>query len=197
MRSELMSSLRPAAVLLVLFSLLLGFAYPALLTGMAQVAMPGRANGSLVRDGDRVIGSELIAQGFTSPRYFQARPSAAGDGYDASASAATNLAPGSRDLRNAIASRVADIRARGRIEGVVPADLVTTSASGLDPDLSPEAAFAQAPRVSAARGVAEAKVRNLIESSIAYPIIGILGERRVNVLLLNRQLDRIAPNTVR
>lgn len=193
MRSELIASLRPAAVLLILFSLLLGLAYPALMTGVAQVAMPRQANGSLIQDGDRVIGSELIAQGFAGPGYFHPRPSAAGDGYNASASAATNLAPGSKDLRDAIAKRVADIRAQAGADARIPADLVTTSASGLDPDLSPEAALAQASRISVARGLPEAQVRDLIARSTAYPLFGLIGERRVNVLLLNRQLDRIAP----
>lgn len=196
MRSELVSSLRPAAVLLILFSLLLGLAYPAALTGVAQIVMPGRANGSLIRENDRVIGSELIGQGFAGPSYFRPRPSAAGKGYDASASAATNLAPGSKDLRDAIAARVTEARAQGAAEGGIPADLVTTSASGLDPDLSPEAAFAQASRVARARGLPEAQVRELIERGTAYPLFGIIGERRVNVLQLNRQLDRIAPNAM-
>ncbi|MER3439666.1 MAG: potassium-transporting ATPase subunit C, partial [Chloroflexota bacterium] len=132
MRSEFTASLRPTAVLLILFSLVLGLAYPAALTGLSQIAMPRQANGSLVRDGDRVIGSELIAQNFTSPRYFQPRPSAAGKGYDAAASGATNLAPGSKDLRDAIATRVADARAKGMTGVSFPSDLVTSSASGLD-----------------------------------------------------------------
>ncbi|GGI76275.1 potassium-transporting ATPase KdpC subunit [Polymorphobacter multimanifer] len=194
MRSELTASLRPAAVLLILFSLVLGLAYPAALTGLSQISMPRQANGSLIRDGDRVIGSELIAQNFASPRYFQPRPSAAGKGYDAAASAATNLAPGSKDLRDAIATRMADARAKGMTGVSVPPDLVTTSASGLDPDLSPEAAFSQTARVATARGLPDEQVRALVERSIAYPLFGIIGERRVNVLLLNRQLDRIAPN---
>lgn len=193
MATHILSSLRPAAVLLLLFTLLLGLAYPALITGVAQVAMPVQANGSLIRDGSGVIGSELIAQGFASPRYFQPRPSAAGKGYDASASAATNLAPGSKDLRDAVAERVQAAGATGPI----PADLVTTSASGLDPDLSPAAALLQAGRVARARGLAEAQVRALVERNVRSPLLGIIGEPRINVLLLNRQLDRIAPNPTR
>jgi potassium-transporting ATPase KdpC subunit len=196
MRSDLLTSLRPAAVLLLLFTLLLGLAYPALITGVAQVAMPAQANGSLIREGERVVGSELIAQAFASPRYFQPRPSAAGDGYDASASAATNLAPGSKDLRDAIAERVPAAR-EGSADGKVPADLVTTSGSGLDPDLSPAAALIQVGRVARARGLPEADVRALVERNIDAPLLGIIGEPRVNVLLLNRQLDRIASNPAR
>ncbi|HEU0043961.1 potassium-transporting ATPase subunit KdpC [Sphingomonas sp.] len=197
MFTEVTRALRPAFVLLLLLAAVTGLAYPALITGVGQLAMPFQANGSLVRDGERVVGSELIAQGFTSQRYFQPRPSAAGKGYDASSTAATNLAPGSKDLRDAIATRVADARAQGMTGGIVPADLVTTSASGLDPDLSPEAAFSQAPRIARARGLGEARVRALVDSRIEYPLLGMVGERRVNVLLLNRQLDRMASNTSR
>jgi K+-transporting ATPase ATPase C chain len=197
MRSELLASLRPALVLLILFSLLLGLAYPALITGVAQVAMPAQANGSLVREGDRVVGSELIAQGFAGPGYFHPRASAAGKGYDAAATAATNLAPGSQDLRDAVATRVAQARAEGLKTGGIPADLVTTSASGLDPDLSPEAALAQSSRIAATRNLPERQVRELVERNVAGPLLGLIGERRVNVLALNRQLDRIAPNAVR
>jgi len=194
MLTDITRALRPAVVLLFLLAGITGLAFPALITGVAQVAMPAQANGSLIREGDRVVGSSLIAQGFTGPSYFHPRPSAAGKGYDASASAATNLAPGSKDSRDAIATRVADARAEG-ITGVnVPPDLVTTSASGLDPDLSPEAAFAQVKRVANRRGIPEAQIRSLVEKSIEHPLFGIIGEPHVNVLLLNRQLDRISPN---
>lgn len=197
MLTEITRALRPAIVLLLLLASITGFAYPLLITGVAQVAMPTRANGSLIVDGGKVVGSELIAQGFASPRYFHPRPSAAGKGYDAAASAATNLAPGSKDLRDAIAARVADARAQGLTGADVPPDLVTTSASGLDPDLSPEAAFAQIGRVAKARGVAEPQIREVVERNVAYPMLGIIGVARINVLLLNRQLDRISPNAVR
>lgn len=197
MLTEITRALRPAVVLLLLLAVITGLAFPALITGIAQVVIPAQANGSLIREGGRVVGSSLIAQGFTGPRYFHPRPSAAGKGYDASASAATNLAPGSKDLRDAVATRLADARAEG-ITGVnVPPDLVTTSASGLDPDLSPEAAFAQAKRVANTRGIHEAQIRALVEESIEHPLLGIIGEPHVNVLLLNRQLDRISPNVVR
>lgn len=197
MLTEITRALRPAIVLLLLLASITGLAYPLLITGVAQVAMPTRANGSLIVDGGKVVGSELIAQGFASPLYFHPRPSAAAKGYDAAASAATNLAPGSKDLRDAIAARVADARAQGLTGADVPPDLVTTSASGLDPDLSPEAAFAQIGRVAKARGVAEPQIREVVERNVAYPMLGIIGVARINVLLLNRQLDRISPNAVR
>ena len=198
MLTEFTRALRPAFVLLLLLAGITGVAYPVLITGLAQVAMPTQANGSLIREGERVVGSTLIAQGFASPRYFHPRPSAAGkDGYDASASTATNLAPGSKDLRDAIAARVADARAQGLTGANVPPDLVTTSASGLDPDLSPEAAFAQTTRVAKARGLPEGNIRALVDAAIDHPLLGIIGEPHVNVLLLNRQMDRIALNPER
>ncbi len=191
MLTEIRSAVRPALVMLVLFTILLGLAFPLAITGIAQVAFPGQANGSLIRERGTVIGSELIGQGFATPRYFQSRPSAAGDGYDASASAATNLAPGSQDLRDAIAVRVEDARAQGLTGVSVPPDLVTTSASGLDPHISPEAAFAQVDRVARTRGLTPQSLRSVVERSVEYPMFGIIGEPRVNVLMLNRQIDRI------
>ena len=195
MLTEIRTALRPAVTSLLLLAGITGLAYPALITGVAQVALPAQANGSLIVDKGTVVGSELIAQGFAAPRYFHPRPSAAGKGYDASASAATNLAPGSKDLRDAIAGRVADARAYGMTKGSIPPDLVTTSASGLDPDLSPEAAFLQTSRVAKARGLDVAKVRSLITAQTEEPILGIIGERHVNVLLLNRQLDTLSATT--
>ena len=193
MLTEIRSALRPAVILLAILALMTGLVFPAVVTGIAQVTMPGTANGSLIRDGDRIIGSELIAQGFVGPAYFHPRPSAAGQGYDASASAGTNLAPGSKALRDAIAARVTEARAQGLTGDLVPPDLVTTSASGLDPDLSPEAALSQIHRVAAARSVDEGRLRALVAEQVERPLLGIIGEPRVNVLLLNRQLDRIAP----
>lgn len=191
MFAELRSSFRPAVVVLLALTLMTGIAYPLAMTGIAQLVLPDQANGSLIRKSDRVIGSELIGQAFASDRYFHGRPSAAGkDGYDASASAATNLAPGSKDLRNAIQGRMADLRAQG-LTGPVPPDLVTTSASGLDPHISPEAALFQIPRVAAARKLDPAALRQLVEHQTEYPMLGFLGEPRVNVLELNRELDRV------
>lgn len=192
MLTEIKNAIRPAIVLLLLLTAILGLVYPLLMTGIAQVVMPAQANGSLIRDGQRVIGSALIGQSFAQARYFHPRPSAAGEnGYDASASAATNLAPGSQDLRDRIAGSV---REQGLTGSSVPPDLVTTSASGLDPHISPEAAFVQSARVAAARGLPLARVQQLVDGATEPPLLGILGERRVNVLLINRQLDRVSAN---
>ena len=192
MLNEIGRSLRPAVVLLVVMAGVTGFAYPALITGVAQAVLPSQANGSLVMDGDRVVGSALIAQDFAGAEYLHPRASAAGKGFEANNSGATNFAPGSKDLKDAVEARVATARTEG-IEGDLPGDLVTTSASGLDPDLSPAAALAQAPRVAAARGVPVATVTALIERETHKPLLGIIGEPTVNVLLVNRQLDGIAP----
>lgn len=192
MLTEIRASLRPAIVLLLLLSAITGLAYSLVMTAAAQILFPRQANGTLVQEGDRVLGSELIGQSFSSVGYFHGRPSAAGKGYDAAASAATNLAPGSKDLRDAIAGRVAELRAQGLTGPNVPPDLVATSASGLDPHISPEAAFLQMRRVAAAHGLPEARVRALVQSQIERPFLGFIGEPRVNVLLLNRQLDRLS-----
>ncbi|GAA4021327.1 potassium-transporting ATPase subunit KdpC [Sphingomonas swuensis] len=188
MLRDLSSAIRPALVLLLAFTLLLGLVYPIAVTGVAQVALPTQANGSLLREGDRIIGSSLIGQTFASPRYFHGRPSAAGDGYDAAASSGSNLGPTSADLKNAIAERIAAARTEG-VSGPVPADMVTASGSGLDPDISPANAMAQVARVAAARGMGVEALSAMVAGSVERPL---LGEPRVNVLLLNRQLDRAA-----
>lgn len=186
MLHELRQAIRPAISLLLLLTLITGLAYPLAMTGLAQALFPAQANGSLIRQDGRVIGSSLIGQRFTSAGYFQGRPSAAGDGYDAAASAGSNLAPGSANL----AARIREARSgEGLTSMAPPADLVTTSASGLDPHVSPEAAFVQAGRVAAARSLPQARVEALIRAGIEEPLLGFLGERRVNVLALNRQLD--------
>jgi K+-transporting ATPase ATPase C chain len=187
MLTDFRSALRPAIVLTLLFAVLLGLVYPAAITGVAQLVFPSQANGSIIRDGDRVVGSELIGQGFSSPRYFAGRPSAAGDGYDAAASSGSNLGPTAQALTDRVKESVAALP-NSPANGV-PADLVTTSASGLDPHISPEAAFLQVDRVAAARGIAPAAVRAMVERRIETPLLGFLGENRVNVLLLNRDLD--------
>jgi potassium-transporting ATPase KdpC subunit len=196
MLTEIRSAVRPAIVMLVLFTLLLGLAFPLGITGIAQTLMPAQANGSLIRDEGKIVGSELIGQGFVQDRYFRSRLSAAGDGYDASASAASNLAPGSKDLAERIDTDVAALREKG-MTGLVPVDLVTTSASGLDPHISPEAALLQVERVATARGVSADTVRKAVTAASEYPLFGIMGEPRVNVLLLNRQLDRLSANQVK
>lgn len=193
MLTEIRSALRPAIVLLVLFTLLLGLAFPLGITGVAQTLMPAQANGSLIREDGKIVGSELIGQGFAQDRYFHSRPSAAGDGYDASASSASNLAPGSKDLAERIGTNVAALREKG-MTGAVPADLVTTSASGLDPHITPEAALLQVERVATARGMSAEVVRNAVTTASESPLFGIIGEPRVNVLMLNRQLDRLSAN---
>jgi K+-transporting ATPase ATPase C chain len=190
MTKELAAALRPAIVMTLLFAGLLGLAYPALLTGIGQLVFPAQANGSLIRDDGRVIGSSLIGQQFSAPGYFHGRPSAAGKGYDATASSGSNLGPTSKALVDRVRTDIAALPKSP--EGTVPADLVTTSASGLDPDIRPEAAFFQAARVAQARGLPEQEVRKLIADQIRQPLLGIIGEPRVNVLLLNRALDRLA-----
>ncbi len=177
-----MKVLITSVLMLVVMTVTLGLVYPFVVWGIAQVAFPHQANGSLIERDGKLIGSELIGQKFTSERYFHGRPSAAGNGYDASASGGSNLGPTSAKLIDRVKEDAAD-------KPSIPADLVTTSASGLDPHISPAAAEYQVGRVSAARGISDAKVRELIGEFTEGRTFGLLGEPRVNVLMLNRALD--------
>jgi K+-transporting ATPase ATPase C chain len=198
MGNDFTSGLRPALVLTLLFAILLGIGYPLAMTGLAQAIFPSQASGSLVRENadgtGRVIGSTVLGQAFTSERYFQTRPSAAGKGYDALASAGSNLGPTDTRLVDRVRTDLATRRADG-VTGPVPGDLVTASGSGLDPDLSTAAALAQAPRIARARGLPEAAVRDLVTRHTDAPTLGFLGEAHVNVLALNRDLDRLGGGT--
>jgi K+-transporting ATPase ATPase C chain len=180
---------RPALVLTVLLTVVIGLLYPAVVTVVAQSLFPAQANGSLIMRDGRPIGSALIGQRFTGARYLHPRPSAAGAGYDATASAGSNKGPTDSTLAAQIALRVDSAVQAGATRGAVPADLVTASASGLDPDLSPASAQLQAARVAQARGVPTAAVEALITAHLTPRQFGVLGEPRVNVLAVNLALD--------
>ncbi|WP_374294930.1 potassium-transporting ATPase subunit KdpC [Sphingomonas sp.] len=186
MGKDFSSALRPAIVMTILFAALLGLGYPLAMTGIGQALFPHQANGSLVRDaGGRVIGSAVVGQAFTADRYFQTRPSAAGKGYDGLASSGSNQGPASQALVDRVKTDIDKRRGEG-VHGPVPADLVTASGSGLDPDLSPAAALAQAPRIARVRGIPAERVRALVSEKTQG---SVLGAAHVNVLALNRALD--------
>ncbi|WP_257308721.1 potassium-transporting ATPase subunit KdpC [Geothrix fuzhouensis] len=188
--------LRPAIVSFIAISVLTGVAYPLLVTGLGKAIFPRQAGGSLIRKGGQVIGSEWIAQSFTSPRDFWSRPSATVDAnnkplpYNGANSGGSNLAPSNPDLAKAVTERIAALQAADpETRDPVPVDLVTASGSGLDPHISPASAAYQVRRVAKARGLDEAKVRDLVSAHIEPPQFGVLGEARVNVLKLNLALD--------
>jgi K+-transporting ATPase ATPase C chain len=200
----MLKELRPALALLILFTVLTGVIYPFVTTGIASVVFPYQARGSLIERDGKVIGSTLIGQNFTEARYFQGRPSAtvAADPadpsktiaapYNAANTGGSNLGPTSKALIERMTSDVEALKPQN--PGVrVPIDLVTTSASGLDPDISPDGALFQVPRVAKARGLPEARIRELVERQIEGRTFGILGEPRVNVLALNLALDALKP----
>ena len=204
----MLQQLRPALMSVLAFAILTGGVFPAIVWGISQAAFHKQANGSLIKSGDTVIGSELIGQGFAKPEYFHPRPSAAGGGYDATSSGGTNLGPTSDKLINGIHKKTADGKDDpGNFDGVkdlaaayrtenglatdapIPADAVTRSASGLDPEISPENAAIQAARVAKARHIGVDQVTGLITANTRGRDLFVLGEPRVNVLLLNRALD--------
>ena len=187
----MMKHLRTATLMTVVTTVLLGLVYPLLVTGLAQALFPDKANGQLLVRNGRVIGARIIGQPFTSAGYFYSRPSAAGAGYDGAASSGSNLGPTNRKLVDRIAADVARLR-EGTPGTPVPIDLVTSSASGLDPHISPASAYYQVRRVARERGLPEDTVRQLVEAHIEGRQFGVLGEPVVNVLLLNLALDNHA-----
>lgn len=190
----MLRQLMPAFRFTVLFTVLTGFVYPGLVTALCQLLFPNQANGSLIEKNGRIVGSRLIAQKFTRPEYFHARPSAAGSGYDAAASGGSNLGPTSRELFNRVQAEADRFRVENPdFNGLIPVDIVTASGSGLDPHVSPASADAQVSRVAKARRTDPARINQLIARCTSGRAFGFLGEPGVNVLELNLALDEQFP----
>jgi potassium-transporting ATPase KdpC subunit len=193
MLDEIRTNLKPALILFGLLTLVTGVFYPLLVTGIAQAVFPDKADGSLIRQGELLVGSRLIGQDFSDPAYFSGRPSAAASSAGVAASGGSNLGPSNPALFRAVQERAARLRSTGPgVGSPIPADLLTASGSGLDPHISPAAALFQVPRVARARGISAAKVRELVDQLTEGRQLGVLGEPRVNVLELNLALDRLA-----
>ncbi len=185
---------RPLFAIFGLFTVITGVAYPLVVTLVAKTTMPTAANGSLIVQGDKIVGSELIGQQFDDAKYFWSRPSATTPGYNGASSSGSNLGPTNPDLHKAIGVRVEAIRkAHPEKTGAIPVDMLTASASGLDPHITPAAAEFQIERIAKERGLSIASVQKLVTDSIEGRTLGLLGEARVNVLLLNRKLDEMKP----
>jgi potassium-transporting ATPase KdpC subunit len=191
----LRNQLRPAIALTVILIVITGLIYPGIVTGLAQLLFPRQANGSLVSSNGQIVGSTLIGQAFSSPAYFHPRPSAAGSGYVGDSSSGTNKGPTDRKLADTLIAQAIDsaVKNDGAVKGEIPADMVTSSASGLDPDISPANAALQVARVAGARGVSAERVRALVSEHTQGRQFGFFGEPRVNVLQLNMALDSTIP----